>query len=164
MRAADPARDAGSVTEVNNRSGAGPTLTESACHAIMTAPTYRPDLHLIAEHEDGLEKLLNVLDQPKRAVDVFDALFKARISDGNLIMATGESIAHLNYLVALGDVVTDSSGDNLCARNDSWCDFIFTVVGVGDTECASPVVTMAADPSDAFNSNPVTFLNDTFRL
>ena len=67
---------------------------------------------LLAEHETGLEKLLKLCSSPKRAVDVFPALFKGRISDGNLIMATGESIAHLNYLVDLREltVATDESG------------------------------------------------------
>jgi hypothetical protein len=47
-----------------------------------------------------------------RAVDVFPALFKSPISEGNLIMATGESIAHLNYLKEQGrlTVSTDASG------------------------------------------------------
>jgi hypothetical protein len=57
--------------------------------------------------------------------------------------------------------VTDSSGDNLCASNDVLCHFFFTVVGVGDMECTSPVVTMSADPSDVHNLNAVTFFNDT---
>jgi len=54
---------------------------------------------LIAEHHDGLEKLQVVCQEPQRAVDVFPALFKSKISKHNLIMATGESIAHLTYLV-----------------------------------------------------------------
>jgi glyoxylase-like metal-dependent hydrolase (beta-lactamase superfamily II) len=54
---------------------------------------------LTAEHTECLEKLLTLCKEPKRAVDVFPALFKAKISDNNLIMATGESLAHLNYLL-----------------------------------------------------------------
>jgi glyoxylase-like metal-dependent hydrolase (beta-lactamase superfamily II) len=67
---------------------------------------------LIDEHETGLEKLLEHCVAPKRAIDVFPVLFKGRISDGNLIMATGESVAHLNYLVKQGElnVTTDESG------------------------------------------------------
>lgn len=53
---------------------------------------------LIEEHETGLEKLRLLCAESKRAVDVFPALFKSRITDNNLIMATGEAIAHLNYL------------------------------------------------------------------
>jgi len=54
---------------------------------------------LIAEHLDGLDKLEALCAEPQRAVDVFAALFKSRIDNKNLIMATGESIAHLNYLL-----------------------------------------------------------------
>jgi glyoxylase-like metal-dependent hydrolase (beta-lactamase superfamily II) len=73
---------------------------------------------LIAEHETGLEELCKLCATPKRAIDTFPVLFKSRISDGNLIMATGESIAHLNYLVKQGElnVTTDESGVNWYAR------------------------------------------------
>jgi glyoxylase-like metal-dependent hydrolase (beta-lactamase superfamily II) len=54
---------------------------------------------LTAEHTECLDKLLATCSEPRRAVDVFPALFKAKITNNNLIMATGESIAHLNYLV-----------------------------------------------------------------
>jgi glyoxylase-like metal-dependent hydrolase (beta-lactamase superfamily II) len=57
---------------------------------------------LIDEHERGMANLLELCKEPKRAVDVFPALFKARITSGNYGMATGESIAHLNCLIARG--------------------------------------------------------------
>ena len=57
---------------------------------------------LINHHELSLEKLYAVLSVPKRAVDVFDVLFKREIDDSNLIMATGESLAHLNCLIYRG--------------------------------------------------------------
>ncbi|MCP3905865.1 MAG: GNAT family N-acetyltransferase [Planctomycetes bacterium] len=41
--------DAAAIVEVNNQSGAGPALTTASCGAIMDAPTYRPELHLVAE-------------------------------------------------------------------------------------------------------------------
>jgi len=59
---------------------------------------------LIDEHELGLEKLRHLCRQPQRAVDVFPALFKSEITDSNLMMATGEAIAHLNYLLYAGEV------------------------------------------------------------
>jgi hypothetical protein len=37
-------------------------------------------------------------------VDVFPALFKSKITDQNLMMATGEAIAHLNYLWYAGEM------------------------------------------------------------
>ncbi|GLU42110.1 MULTISPECIES: hypothetical protein [unclassified Pseudomonas] len=68
-----------------------------------------------------LADLLVRLKQPRRAVDVFECLFRREItmSDGFLLtMATGESLANLNYLVASGKVTRqqDESGvDWYCA-------------------------------------------------
>jgi hypothetical protein len=41
------------------------------------------------------------LAEPKRAIDAFGALFVRPIGPDLLGMATGESIAHLNHLVAM---------------------------------------------------------------
>jgi hypothetical protein len=67
---------------------------------------------LIEEHETGLEKLRERCREPKRAVDVFAALFKSKITDKNWMMATGEAIAHLNYLIYEGEMEfeKDSNG------------------------------------------------------
>ena len=64
------------------------------------------------EHEQGLEGLRAQCREPRRAVDVFPALFKSPITEKNLIMATGEAISHLNYLVERGEmnVSQDRSG------------------------------------------------------
>ena len=61
--------------------------------------------HLIAGHERGLERLRNLIVEPKRAVDVFRVLFRRPIDENNIGLATGESLAHLNYLVARGEAV-----------------------------------------------------------
>jgi glyoxylase-like metal-dependent hydrolase (beta-lactamase superfamily II) len=53
---------------------------------------------LCNEHLTGLNKLRDLCRKPRRAIDVFPALFKSRITENNLMMATGEAIAHLNYL------------------------------------------------------------------
>ena len=68
---------------------------------------------LIAEHVDGLEQLLEHCKEPRRAVDAFPALFKSKISDRNLIMATGESVAHLNYLIDEGEIVAEADADDV---------------------------------------------------
>tara|TARA_B100000029_G_scaffold515716_1_gene624160 strand:- start:6727 stop:7752 length:1026 start_codon:yes stop_codon:yes gene_type:complete len=57
---------------------------------------------IINHHETSLDKLLDFLSEPKRSVDVFSVLFKRKIDDGNFLMATGESIAHLNCLFNRG--------------------------------------------------------------
>lgn len=54
---------------------------------------------LIEGHEQGLEKLQQMCsEKPRRAVDVFPALFRREIDQDLLLMAVGESIAHLNCL------------------------------------------------------------------
>lgn len=66
---------------------------------------------LITEHLDGLEKLKDLCRLPVRAIDAFPVLFKSQISETNLIMATGESIAHLNYLLELGEITSHKDAD-----------------------------------------------------
>lgn len=58
--------------------------------------------HLIEGHETALQRLLKRLETPKRAVDVFPALFARKIGPDLLSMATGEAIAHLNCLIGRG--------------------------------------------------------------
>ncbi|MGV9006196.1 MAG: MBL fold metallo-hydrolase [Brevundimonas sp.] len=67
---------------------------------------------LIRGHQVGLQRLLRTLAVPSRAVDVFGALFARTIGKGLLGMATGESLAHLNYLVRDGraQVARDADG------------------------------------------------------
>ncbi len=73
-------------------------------HARLTA--------LIDEHERGLEQLRALCREPQRVIDVFPALFRGRIDSGNLVMAVGESVAHLRYLQAEGEIQleTDAHG------------------------------------------------------
>ena len=55
-------------------------------------------------HLVGLDRLRERLAQPQRVVDVFPALFRRAIGSGReLTLATGESLAHLNYLMARGE-------------------------------------------------------------
>jgi glyoxylase-like metal-dependent hydrolase (beta-lactamase superfamily II) len=61
--------------------------------------------HLIAGHERGLTRLRQLIAEPKRAVDVFRALFHRQIDQNLLGLATGESLAHLNCLIARGQAV-----------------------------------------------------------
>ncbi len=68
---------------------------------------------LIEGHEINLQDLYDLLDQPKRAIDVFPALFKREITNEVMMMATGESIAHLNYLIEKGQVSKQEDGDGI---------------------------------------------------
>jgi glyoxylase-like metal-dependent hydrolase (beta-lactamase superfamily II) len=67
---------------------------------------------LIDMHEANMEKVAALCVEPKRAVDCFPALFRARITSGNYLMATGESLAHLNCMRSRGDLKrrTDQDG------------------------------------------------------
>ena len=59
--------------------------------------------NLIDGHERALARVLHRLKQePKRAVDLFVALFARKIGGDVLGMATGETIAHLNCLIGRG--------------------------------------------------------------
>jgi glyoxylase-like metal-dependent hydrolase (beta-lactamase superfamily II) len=67
-------------------------------------------------HERGLERLRRSLaESPKRAIDVFGALFARPIEGkGDLLgMATGESLAHLNYLLARGEAACKVGDDGV---------------------------------------------------
>ena len=68
---------------------------------------------LAAGHARGLAALRARLAEPRRVVDVFDALFRRPIDSPQLLsMATGETLAHLNRLLATGaaTVTLDAAG------------------------------------------------------
>lgn len=68
---------------------------------------------LAASQERALGRLREALTQPQRAIDVFGALFSRPINGSTLLgMATGESLANLNYLLARGEIAveTDEEG------------------------------------------------------
>jgi glyoxylase-like metal-dependent hydrolase (beta-lactamase superfamily II) len=54
---------------------------------------------LIEGHETGLDRLYNLLAEPKRVMDCFSALFKRKIGPDLLGLASGETLAHLNCLI-----------------------------------------------------------------
>lgn len=68
---------------------------------------------LIDEHVEKLDKLLDCCKEPRRAVDTFPSLYKAQIRADNMIMATGEALAHLNYLLEQDAVIAESDDDGI---------------------------------------------------
>lgn len=66
---------------------------------------------MIHEHEERLEALRDVCKNPQRVVDVFPSIYRSKIDDKNRIMATGEALSHLNFLVRSGDLLTDYRDD-----------------------------------------------------
>jgi len=73
--------------------------------------------HLAQGHHRSLSRLLKSLDRPKRVIDVFGALFARAIgpADGSmqLGLASGESIANLNYLMNRGEVRREFDADGV---------------------------------------------------
>jgi glyoxylase-like metal-dependent hydrolase (beta-lactamase superfamily II) len=68
--------------------------------------------YLARSQHQALDRLRDALSEPRRAVDVFGQLFSRPIdSSGLLGMATGESIAHLNYLMHRGEAVRETGPD-----------------------------------------------------
>lgn len=75
--------------------------------SVLVLPAHQRPFHglhtrlgqLIDGHEENLEQLQVLLREPRRAVDVFGALFKREVSDDLLMMAAGEALAHLNTLI-----------------------------------------------------------------
>jgi len=63
---------------------------------------------MIREHEERLDILRTFCREPRRAVDVFPAIYRTKISDQNRIMATGEALAHLAFLVKSGELSTEN--------------------------------------------------------
>jgi glyoxylase-like metal-dependent hydrolase (beta-lactamase superfamily II) len=68
---------------------------------------------LIDQHEENMRKLVALCAEPKRAVDCFPALFRARITSGNYLMATGESLAHLSCLRARDALSQNADADGV---------------------------------------------------
>lgn len=70
--------------------------------------------HLDRSHRRALERLRGMLeDGPKRAIDLFGALFARRIDQDLLPLATGECLANLNYLLQRGLVTVDEDTDGV---------------------------------------------------
>jgi len=74
---------------------------------------------LIDDHEDCLEKVLALCETPRNALELFPALFKGRITESNMIMAVGESLAHVNCLLGRGqlELVEMRDGVNYYGRS-----------------------------------------------
>ncbi len=68
---------------------------------------------LLELHREGLARLEQMLAEPRRAVDVFSALFSRPIGAGALGMATGEAVAHLNRLERAGRARRDRDANGV---------------------------------------------------
>ncbi len=74
---------------------------------VLVLPAHQEPFHglhtrltqLLRSHEKALERLFAHLDQPRRALDCFSVLFRRSIHGGHVMLAVGETLAHLNCLI-----------------------------------------------------------------
>ena len=64
-------------------------------------------------HGDLLRRLREVLREPKRAIDIFDVMFQRRVGLSLLSFATGEALAHLNWLIRRREAVRDLDAEGI---------------------------------------------------
>ena len=79
-------------------------------------PFYGAHLRLqdmINEHTKGLQGLLEFCSQPRSVTEVFPILFRSKINIGNMVIAVGEAVANLNYLVSSKELVVDIGSDGI---------------------------------------------------
>ena len=55
---------------------------------------------ILKNHHDKLNKIYENIDEPKTVVELFSVLFESKINKHNIVLAVGETMSHLNYLVA----------------------------------------------------------------
>lgn len=65
---------------------------------------------LIQHHHDQLQTALEVCAKPATVREVVAGLFRRKLSGTDFVMAAGEAIAHLNFLVDRNEIVVDRSG------------------------------------------------------
>ena len=68
---------------------------------------------LIRGHEVMLDRLISRLKVPKKVTDLFTAMFGRQIEEDALSLATGETLAHLNCLIARGQVQRQTHDDGV---------------------------------------------------
>jgi glyoxylase-like metal-dependent hydrolase (beta-lactamase superfamily II) len=95
-----------------------PDLLVLPAHGFPFRGLERRLTQLIDSHECDLRSLWNFLDTPRRVVDCFPALFKREVHSAQKGMATGEALAHLNYLADMKQVsrTTDDEGVHWYSR------------------------------------------------
>ena len=68
---------------------------------------------LIQGHVQALDRLYNYLSEPRTAIDCFSSLFKRSVGNDVKVIAIGESVAHLNYLLHRQMIVRELRDDGV---------------------------------------------------
>ena len=66
---------------------------------------------LIDDHVAQLNKLRLRLTEPKTAAQAHTLMFERELSDIEILLATGETLAHLNYLLNTGEIAKEKTAD-----------------------------------------------------
>ena len=66
---------------------------------------------MAADHDRKLDALLTHCATPRTVVDCFEALFRKTVTVSDIMTATGEALAHLNYLKYAGQITEGFDGE-----------------------------------------------------
>ena len=66
---------------------------------------------LIENHHGALARLRAHLAEPRTAWECFEVLFRREVSEGTMMLALAEAVAHLNYLHHRGEVARERRAD-----------------------------------------------------
>lgn len=64
-------------------------------------------------HRRRLAALLAACAEPKKVLQVFSALYHRRIEEREMVLATGEALAHLHYLIGEGSLIRELGADGV---------------------------------------------------
>jgi glyoxylase-like metal-dependent hydrolase (beta-lactamase superfamily II) len=68
---------------------------------------------LAHHHDKRLEQTLEICAQPSTGAEVLRRLFTRELDPHQLLFATGESLAHLHYLMAHGRILRETRDDGV---------------------------------------------------
>ena len=74
---------------------------------------------IVDHHKSALKRIEEFINKsPKSAFDIFPVLFKRKINESEMVLALGEAVAHLNYLLNYGIIKKEVSdkGVNLFVK------------------------------------------------
>ena len=100
--------------------GCGHLVTRGRWKILMGGSERHPFLglhvrikELLEHHEQRLDRLLGVCAEPATVLETLPHLFKRELNPFSTLMATGESLAHLNYLLGQGRMVREHGSDGV---------------------------------------------------
>ena len=83
-------------------------IKQSIPHDVLVLPSHgypyqgahRRIEAIVNNHHEKLDRIYQYIDEPKSVTELFPILFDSKINQHTLVLAVGETMSHLNYLVA----------------------------------------------------------------